>query len=104
MWRLFFATLYDMATPITHDFIKFEVSHLPTKKYNAVLRNKSTGRELRVPFGAIGYEQYEDTTGVGAYSKFDHLDDNRRANYINRHASDKNKPYSASWFSRRYLW
>ena len=93
-----------MATSATHEFVKFEVSHLPTKKYNAVLKNRKSGRELRIPFGAIGYEQFKDTTGLGAYTKDDHLNDKRRQNYIKRHSNDKNKPYAPSWFSLKYLW
>ena len=93
-----------MATPQTHDFVGFEKSHLPTKKYNAILKNKTTGRISRVPFGAVGYEQYKDTTGLGKFSQMDHLDKTRRQNYIKRHSKDNNTPYSASWFALNYLW
>ena len=41
-------------------FIRFERSHILTKKYNAVLENKATGRLVTVPFGATGYAQYKD--------------------------------------------
>ena len=93
-----------MATPSTHTFIGFEKSHLPTKKYNTILENKTTGRVSRVPFGAVGYEQYKDSTGLGIYSHLDHLDKDRRQNYIRRHSKDNNKPFSASWLSLHYLW
>lgn len=50
-----------------YKFINFENSHIKTKKYNAVLQKK-TGKYVRVPFGARGYEQYKDSTGLGLYS------------------------------------
>ena len=93
-----------MATPRTHEFIGFEESHLPNKKYNAILKNKTSGRLVRVPFGARGYEQYKGSTGPGKFSSLNHLDKQRRQNYIKRHSKDKNTPYSASWFSLHYLW
>ena len=86
-----------------YSFIKFERSHLPAKKYNAILENKSTGRIVRVPFGARGYTQYKDRA-LGLYASSDHNDKTRRANYHARHASDINKPYSPSWFALKYLW
>ena len=82
----------------------FERSHLPAKKYNAVLRNRATGREVRVPFGARAYEQYKDRVPLGLYKHLDHGDKARRANYVSRHSGDINKAYSPSWFSLKYLW
>lgn len=93
-----------MATPATHTLIGFEKSHLPAKKYNAILERISTGAISRVPFGATGYEQYKDSTGLGIYSHLDHLDKSRRRNYISRHSKDNNRPFSASWLSLNYLW
>ena len=48
--------ILTIMTPKTHEFIGFEESHLPNKKYNAILKNKTSGRLVRVPFGARGYE------------------------------------------------
>ena len=93
-------TLYPKSN---YTFIKFERSHLPAKKYNAVLENKATGRIVRVPFGARGYTQFRDRA-LGLYSSQDHGDSLRRERYHTRHAGDTNKAYSPSWFSLKYLW
>lgn len=95
-----------------YNFIQFQPSRVKNKKYEAVLQKKTKNRDGKivfVRFGAIKengdpYMQYKDTTGLGLYSKYDHLDKKRRARYIKRHAKDINKAYSPSWFSLRYLW
>lgn len=86
-----------------YKFIGFSISHLKDKKYDAILKNRETGKIVHVPFGAKGYSQYKDRA-LGYYSQFDHLDKKRRRSYQVRHAADINKPYSASWFSLNYLW
>ncbi len=92
--------------PDKYDFVKFERSHRHDKKYNAVLRNKATGRTKKIPFGAKGYAQYKDSTGLKLYSSQDHLDEERRKRYQKRHEGEGNntRKYSAGWFSYRYLW
>ena len=90
--------------PNLYTFLYFEKSHLKSKKYNAVLQNKKTLREIRIPFGATGYQQYCDKTGLEIYSNLDHLDLKRRVLYKKRHIHDTNKKYSASWFALKYLW
>jgi hypothetical protein len=90
--------------PENYRFSKFEVSDLKNKKYNAVLINKSTGKEKRVSFGDKRYEQYKDSTGLGVYSSKNHLDKDRRARYRERHKGEENKKYSSGWFSWYYLW
>lgn len=84
-------------------FVRFEKSHLPDKKYDAILKSRSTGRPVKVPFGARSYSQYKDIA-LGLYSSQDHEDTKRRASYHARHSGDTNAPYSASWFSLKYLW
>ena len=86
-----------------YTFIKFERSHLPSKKYDAVLKNKASGHIVKVPFGARGYTQYKDRA-LGLYSSQDHGDLLRRDRYRARHAGDINQAYSPSWFSLKYLW
>ena len=86
-----------------YTFQKFERSTRPGKKYAAILKSKTTGRLVTIHFGATGYAQYKDRA-LGLYASSDHNDKTRRANYRARHASDINKPYSASWFSLKYLW
>ncbi len=88
--------------------IRFEKSHNPNKKYNAVLFNTKTKRINRVSFGAIKpsgvpYPQYKDTTGLGLYSKYDHLDKKRRSNYRKRHGTNPKK-YSSGYYSLNFLW
>ena len=73
------------------------------KKYAAVLENKQTGREVKIHFGDSRYQQYEDLA-EGDYSHLNHNDPKRLKQYLQRHKNDVNKPYSASWFSREYLW
>ena len=67
-----------------YKFVKFEKSHIKIKKYNAVIQNKKTGREVRIPFGARGYEHYKDSTDLKLYSSKDHGDHKRRKNYTNK--------------------
>jgi hypothetical protein len=90
--------------PQDYKFLRFEKSHLKTKKYNAVLLNKKTKTERRIPFGQRGYEQYKDTTGLGLYSKVNHLDKNRRRLYRIRHDGEQFNKYSSGYFSYYYLW
>ena len=58
--------------PKTHEFIGFEESHLPNKKYNVILKNKTSGR-------------LKDNTGLGKFSNLNHLDKQRRQNHIKTH-------------------
>lgn len=90
--------------PNDYSFLRFEVSHLATKKYNSVLLNKKTNRELRVPFGSVGYQQYKDNTGLGVYSKYDHNDPKRRALYRKRHKGEELNKYSSGYWSWFFLW
>ena len=85
-------------------FIKFERSHLPNKKYNAIIEDVKTRRKQRVPFGQNGAEQYKDSTGLKLYSHLDHNDLKRRTNYLARHEKTRHKKFSPSWFSSVFLW
>lgn len=84
--------------------IKFERSHLPAKKYNAIIEDKVTKRRQRVPFGSKIHEHYKDTTGLKLYSRLDHNDPKRKANYLARHEKTRHKVFSPSWFSWKFLW
>lgn len=90
--------------PNDYKFLKFEISHLKNKKYNAVLLNKKTGREKRVPFGSIGYQQYRDSTGLNIFSTDDHLDKDRRDRYRQRHKGEEKNKFSSGYFSYKFLW
>ena len=86
-----------------YSFVRFEKSHLPSKKYNVVLVHKETGREKRVPFGSSSHQQYKDKTGLNLYLHLNHLDTERRKRYRLRHRAEGPK-FSSGWFSWRYLW
>ena len=92
--------------PDKYTFVKFERSKTTGKKYDAILRNKATGRTKKISFGALGYQQYKDSTGLKLYSSLDHLDPERRKRYQKRHEGEGNasRKYSAGWFAANYLW
>ena len=54
--------------------IKFEKSKLKEKKYTVYLKDNNTKEIRKIHFGADGYEQYKDSTGLNCYSKFNHND------------------------------
>jgi len=84
--------------------IRFERSKKMGKKYDAIIEDKITKRQIRIPFGDVNYEHYRDTTGLKLYSRLDHNDTKRRAAYKARHELTRHKKYSASWYSDNYLW
>lgn len=90
--------------PNHYDLLRFEQSNTKNKKYDAILLNKLTNKEKRIPFGDIRYEQYKDTTGLGLYSKLNHLDLKRREHYRTRHEGEQNHKFSSGYFSWYYLW
>ena len=90
--------------PDNYSFIKFQKSNTKSKKYDAVLYNKQLKKFKNVPFGAIGYSQYEDNTGLGLYSHLNTHNKERRRLYRLRHAGEEKRKYSSGWFSLKYLW
>lgn len=92
-----------LKNPQDYKFVKFTRSHLENKKYDAVLTNKKTGRETRVPFGDKRYEQFKDKA-LGLYKSKDHNDPKRREAYRNRHRGEDKHTYSSGYFSYKYLW
>jgi hypothetical protein len=84
--------------------VKFQKSKTKGKKYDAIIEDTTNKKRMRVPFGAIGYEQYRDDTGLKLYTRYDHLDKERKKNYLKRHQSTRFKKWSPSWFSAVYLW
>jgi hypothetical protein len=90
-----------------YKFVRFEKSKTKGKKYDAILQNRENKREVKVPFGAIGYQQYKDSTGLGLYTKDNHGDANRRRLYRSRHSKEKpsfREYYSPGFFSWYRLW
>ena len=72
------------------------------KKYKVQIIEK--GKKTKtVQFGAKGYSQFKDTTPLKLYSKLDHNDKKRKANYFKRHKINYPK-YSSDFFSKKYLW
>ena len=94
--------------PENYQLVGFERSRVRGKKYDAILLKKTTrkGRAAvrRVPFGAVGYEQYRDSTGKGVYTRVNHGDPKRRRNYRTRHHGENKRKFSSGYFSWKYLW
>lgn len=87
-----------------YKFSHFEKSRRHMKKYDAIIEHKRTNKQVRIPFGAIGYDQYDDQA-LGLYDDYNHYDSRRRKLYRNRHKKWlKDGFYSPSYFSWRYLW
>jgi hypothetical protein len=84
--------------------IRFERSRTKGKKYDAIIEDKVTKRQQRVPFGDVNYQHYKDSTGLKLYSRLDHNDPKRRANYKARHEKTRHKKFSASWYADTFLW
>ena len=59
--------------------IGFEVGK-GNKKYNALLKEKKTGKIKKISFGDKRYQQYEDKA-LKIYSHLNHYDEKRRNNY-----------------------
>ena len=90
-----------------YDLVGFKISTNPNKKYDAFIKNKNTGRLVKIGFGSRFplMEHYKDQTGIGAYSKLDHLDDVRRQAFRNRFRHSYDPDYfSPLYMSWRYLW
>ena len=91
-----------------YKFIRFEKGSYP-KKYNAILQNRETKREVKVPFGDRNLPQYKDSTGLGLYTKKNTLDKNKRRQFRARFSGLKqkqnwNKEFTSLYFSWRFLW
>jgi len=96
--------MFVIMHPDDYIFVKFRKSTRKNKKYDAILMHKHTGRRHTVSFGDNRYEQYKDSTGVGAYTHKNHGDSERRRRYRLRHAKTAKKKFSPSWFAYKYLW
>ena len=96
--------------PEDYALVGFERSKVRGKKYDAILRRKKTQKRnqpiqtRRVPFGAVGYEQFKDSTGKGLYTQVNHGDPKRRRNYRTRHNGENKRKFSSGYFSWKYLW
>jgi len=88
----------------TYKLLRFEKSKRAGKKYDAVLRNKKTGGEKRVPFGATGYENYGDKTGLGLYKGTGDLEQRKRYRARHRGEGDESNFPNPGFFAYNYLW
>lgn len=79
-----------------YQFIKVKRSNNEKYKYEAIFKNRLTGKEKTIKFGAKGMEHY--TSG--------HLDEKRKKLYIMRHNKRENwdNPLTAGYWSFRYNW
>jgi hypothetical protein len=95
-------TYYDM---LKYSFLNFEKATRKNKMYNAVLKEKKTGKIVKVPFGDNRYFNYSDKTGLNLYPKLITGDLERRRLYRLRHKKDlKTGFFSAGRFSYNILW
>ena len=98
--------------------MKIEKSKKKEKKYTAQVKNLKNNEIRFIHFGADGYEQFKDSTGLGCYTKNNHNDIRRRRNYFSRHSNGiktkkdaivyeikKNKKFlNSKILSHIYLW
>lgn len=81
-------------------------SPIKNKKYRVIYKGKI------IDFGDLRYQHYKDNTELKLYKHLDHLDKKRRDLYLKRAKNivDKNgnltynNPYSANYYSIKYLW
>jgi len=88
-----------------YKLVKFEKSKTKNKKYDAILKNINTSREIKVPFGHLSYSHYFDKTPNKLYKHLNHKDPVRRKSFRARMKGYLKKGmYSPSYFSYYYLW
>ena len=80
--------------------IKFSKSNRTGKKY--AVEFMWNGKKYRRHFGAVGYSQFKDNTGLGLYSAKDNKSERRRKAYYKRHGTSDD-PLTARYWAR-YLW
>ena len=76
----------------------FAKSSRKGKKYKAIFPGKV------IHFGATGYQQFKDRTGLGLYTHKDHGDIARRKNFWKRHGCAQKPTKTAGGLSCKYLW
>ena len=94
--------------------VRIERARSKHKKYTAIVRDSSTGRERRVNFGDSRYQQFRDSTSLRLYSGKDHGDAKRRRAYFMRHSGvetkdaaikrEKTRGITPRLLSHMYLW
>lgn len=81
--------------PKPYEFVSLKKDTDGKHKWVVTIRNKSTGREKRVRFGAVGYEDMTQ-----------HGDEERKRSYLLRHANNEtwNDISTGGAWSRWLLW
>ena len=88
-----------------YKLVRYQKSTRKGKMYDAILKKKETGREVKVSFGDNTMENYWDKTGLNLYPHLIHGDKKRRENYKSRaRGRVKEGYYSPSYFSYYVLW
>lgn len=87
------------------ELMAFQKASRDDRKYSAILRENHTGRTIKVQFGRPGFWHYKDSTGLGLYTKHDHLNQARRERFRERFGHHIiPQMYDPGYFSYHYLW
>jgi hypothetical protein len=87
------------------ELMAFQKASRDDRKYSAILRENHTGRTVEVQFGRPGFWHYKDSTGLGLYTKHDHLNQARRERFRERFGHYiVPQMYDPGYFSYHYLW
>jgi len=82
---------------MTYEFLGLTKANDSKHKYIAKLKNKTTGREKNVKFGAVGYDDFTITKNK-----------EQKERYINRHKKNENWTKggvdTAGFWSKNLLW
>lgn len=88
--------------PDEYTLTGFEKSKTKYKKYDALLKNRETGKIKRIPFGNTLFESYTDRTGLNLYKT--HGNKERKRLYRLRHKGEDKNKFSSGYFAWKYLW
>lgn len=88
-----------------YSLVSYSKSHVKNKKYDAILKSKSNGKLVRVPFGDLRYTNYRDCTKLNLYPHLINNNTEKRRLYRLRHKKDlREEFYSPGYFSLHILW
>lgn len=85
-------------------FLRFEKSSKKHKKYMAILQDLESQELKRVHFGDMRYQHYQDRTYLNLYENLNHMDEDLRNVFRQRHKQEAQKMYSSMYFMVHYLW
>ena len=88
-----------------YKLLGFRKSTKEFKKYDAILKDRKTGKIKYMSFGDNRFDNFRDMTGLDLYPDKIHNDKKRRLLYRLRHHHNVRYGYwSPSWFSYFVLW